>query len=129
MANDFVRKLKIAIDTALDTHADIVALTGRDTDNIVSANAKKEIELPLVVYDFITAVQIAADQDTRDARIQFSADADEEGVADELLGVIERVFDQPLLASLSTPLDAQVVSSIRIGQLLDVTLRATQLAA
>lgn len=127
MATDFVQIFAEAIVAALDTHASIIAITGRDTDNIVAGEATKEVELPIIAYDIINTAELAADQDTREPRVQFSADADDSATIRELLGVIERVLDQPLFASLTVPLDAQVINRLRIGdQILDVTFRVTQ---
>lgn len=126
MADDFIQKFEEALDAAIDSHPSVIAITGRDRENIVAGDSSKEIELPLYAYDFVAAPELAADQDTRDVRVQISADADDRATINEMLGVLERILDQPLFLSLATPLDVQVANRLRVGNLIDYTFRVTQ---
>lgn len=126
MSNDIIQVTREAVVEIIDAHADIIAITGRDSDNIVAWNPDQEIERPVIAYQFIDAGQLASDGDTRNPLIQFSATAEDEATANELLGVVEQILTQEAFLSLSTPLDAFVERSIRRGFDLDVTLRVSR---
>lgn len=126
MTNDLIQITREAIVELVDTHASVVALTGRDAENIVAWEADAEVIRPVIAYQFISGVPLAGDGDTRSVRFQFSVSADTEAEAMELLGVLEQIFTQSAFLALSTPLDAFVETSTRSGFDLDVDLRVTR---
>jgi hypothetical protein len=126
MAEDLIQVTREAIVAVVDSHADIVAITGRDAENIVAWNPDAPVERPVVAYQFITGSQRAADGDTRSLLFQFSASAHTEAEANELLGVVERILTQSAFLSLSNPLDAFVERSTRRGFDLDITLQVSR---
>jgi hypothetical protein len=126
VATDIVQKVREAIVTILDTHASIVAITGRANGNIVSWDTladQSPTEVPILAYLFVVARKLPADGDTREALFQLTADGPKESQRHELLGVVEQLLDQPAFLALATPLDAFEVNSIRRDFNLDVTLR------
>lgn len=128
MATDLIQVTREAIVAVLDTHADIVSITGRPNENIVAFDSLGDTnpDQAILAYAFIDDTELASDGDTRDVRVQITADAPDEATVNELLGVAGTVLDQPQFLALSSPLDAQTVRRFRHGINLDVTLRVTR---
>lgn len=126
MSNDIVELTREAVVSIIDTHASIVAITGRASENIVAWDPDTEVDRPVIAYQFITAPPLAADGDTRLMLFQFSASAEDEATVHELLGLVEQVLTQTAFLSLPTPLDAFVDRSVRRGFDLDVDLRVSR---
>lgn len=128
MANDLVEVSGEAIGAILDTHADVVAITGRPDGNIVKFDslATTDPTQAMLAYAFIDGTELGGDGDTRNLRFQITADAPDEATINELLGVVETILEQPAFLALSSPLDAQAVTRFRHGINLDVTLRVTR---
>lgn len=118
MANDTLQILREAIVSVLDTHADIVAITNRGTENIVAwANVGSASDASraagIIAYQVIIGTEAAADAKPRDYIVQFGAVASEESIANELIGVIERVLDGPAFHALAPPIDARASNRLR----------------
>ena len=117
MANDPIQKLREAIVAVLDAHADVAAITGRATENVVAwgnlgAVGIETKQAGLIAYHFIVSPEVAADQKPQRPVIQFGAVAAEESIANELIGVIARIDAKDFLA-LVPPLDAHVTNRVR----------------
>jgi hypothetical protein len=118
VANDHLQILREAIIAVLDTHADIVAITGRGTENIVAWGSLGSLDdatraLGVIAYHVIVGSEVAADQNAEAHLVQFAAVAAEESVANELIGVVTRVLDGPAFLALVPPLDARAENRIR----------------
>lgn len=126
MATDLIQKVREAIVAILDTHASIVAITGRGSENLVSWETLGESSpttVPVLAYLFVVATELASDGDTREVLFQLTADAPKESQRHELLGAVESILDQPAFLALSPALDAFEVRRVRRAFNLDVTLR------
>lgn len=128
MADDLIQKVREAVTEIVETHPLVIALTGRDQDNIVAFNADVDPDLPVYAYAVVVAVPAGGDGDTRRVRVQITAAADDEDVAQEMLGVAERILSANSFLSLAEPLDAVPVGSSRSGVDLEVTLLVTMQA-
>jgi hypothetical protein len=111
VANDQVQKLREAIVAVLDTRAELVAITGRALNNIVAWGGLGELSdddraAGILAFQVIDATDLAADGKPRRAIVQFGAVAAEESTANEMLGVVENVFDAPAFLALVPPIDA-----------------------
>lgn len=128
MATDLVQVVREGIFSILNTHASVVAVTGRATKNLVTFNtlAVRTERTPILAYLVVSAVEVAGNGDMRDVRTQFTADAEKESDINELLGVVERTLKQPAFAALTPPLNAKPIRRFRREFSLDVTLRVTR---
>lgn len=134
---DIIQRLREATVAILDTHPDVVTLTGRDSGNVIPASSRTVFATPAIVYAFIVGTELNADGDTREVTIQLTAYAedDDDATANALIAVAERVYDGPTFEALAVPLDAFVTRRVRrdVGGNdalaradLDVTLRVYQ---
>lgn len=123
---DFIELLERSLVSVLDAHASVVAITGRASDNIVAWDTLASKKSPVIAFLVVDVVEIAANGDTREARVQFDVDAQRKSDRNALLGVIERELKQSAFLSLLTPLNAKPVRRFRVGGSLDVTLRVTR---
>jgi hypothetical protein len=96
MATDPVQILREAIVAVLDTHADVVAITGRATENVVAWGNLGDIpvanrEAGIIAYHAIVASE----------------------VANELVNVVRRVVIGQAFHALVPPIDAVVTNRVR----------------
>jgi hypothetical protein len=126
VATDIIQIVDEAVVAILDTHADIIAITGQPSENIVSwatiADDPRP-KVPKLAYLFVVAPELAADGETWEVQIQLTADAPKDAQRNELLGVCARVLDQPAFLALTPAVDAFAIRRIRRAFNLDVTLR------
>lgn len=118
MANDPLQILREAIVAVLDTRAEIIALTGRAVENIVSwdnvgAVSDTDRRAGIIAYQVIVASEVAADQNPQQVVIQFGAIAGEESIANELVNLIRRFVDAKAFLALAPPLDVYVMNRVR----------------
>ena len=118
MATDKMQILREAIVEVLDTAAGIVALTGRADENIVSWDNVGEASdadraAGIIAYQLVTSKEVAADANPFEVLVQFGAIAEEESIANELIGAIHQVFDAPAFLALVPPIDARVTGRTR----------------
>ncbi len=123
---DIVQVMRVAVVRVLNANADIQAITGRTTRNIVEWEPEAIVERPVIAYQFIVGSELAADGDTREMEFQFSASAATDATAHELLGAVERALTQISFLSLAVPLDAMVIRRFRRTFDLDVTFRVSR---
>jgi hypothetical protein len=118
MATDPIQQLREAIVAVLDTRAEIAALTGRASENIVAwgnvgsvsdANRRAGI----IAYHVIVGGEVAADQQPEDVIVQFGAVAGEESIANELINLVRRFVNGTQFQTLGTPLDVVATNRVR----------------
>lgn len=120
---DIVDRAKIAIVAVLDTHPQIVAITGRANGNLIPWDAETETEQPLVAYRATVATRggaAPATGDSREIMFLFSAVGENESETLALLDVIEGGTDPAqdvvwsvALAALVPPFDGCFVNPVR----------------
>ena len=103
---DLEQRVREAIVAVLDTLPAIVALTGRNSGNLVPDKIDDDIALPAVVYNVIAATNAGALGDTREVVVQFTAVAARMSLANALLEVVEDTLNAPAFYALTPPLDA-----------------------
>jgi hypothetical protein len=115
IADDIIQRLRDATVEILDTHPDVMTLTGRESLNVVPASQAGSVSLPVIVFTHVVSTELAADGDTRDPLIQFTAYAndDDDDIANALIRVVERAYEGPAFLSLDPPIDAYVTRRIR----------------
>src|SRR5688572_18440988 len=101
MTVDPIERLRESIFSVLNTHADIVALTGRSTHNVVPRSTSAFANTPVLTYFVVTAPEVAADGDTRRVTVQFTAAASDDPTVNALLHVVEEVLDIDAFADLA----------------------------
>ena len=107
MATDVKQRLREAIVAVLDTHAAVVALTGRASGNIADWNAVDEQLRPGLLYHIVWLSENGESGEGWDARVQITAIAEgnnADSIVEELLGVVREELDAP--AMLAAGLDA-----------------------
>ena len=111
---DIIERSMVAIVAALDAHAQIQAITGRASGNIVAWNAGMAAELPVLAYRYTIATPGGgAIGDTREILWLFSAIAPTESATNALLEVVEGILWAPTLAALTPPLDGYMRNPVR----------------
>lgn len=137
LSADIIQRLREATVAILDTHSDVVTLTGRNSGNVIPASSRTAFTPPAIVYAFIVGTELNADGDTRLPQFQFTgyAEDDDDATANALIAVVERVYDAPAFMALAVPIEASVERRARrdVGGNdalsradLDVTLRVYQ---
>lgn len=119
---DLLERCAIAVVAVLDSHAQIVAITGRANGNVLPWDVEDETELPVIAYRDTIATrggQAPATGDSREVMFLFSVVAATESEVNALLEVIEgghaapKVIWAPALAALNPPLDGCFVNPVR----------------
>jgi S-adenosylmethionine synthetase len=118
VATDPIQILREAIVAVLDTHADVVAITGRATENVVAWGNLGDVsvanrEAGIIAYHVLVSSEVAADQNPEDTPVQFGAVAAEESIANELVNVVRRVINGQAFQALVPPIDAFVTNRVR----------------
>lgn len=117
---DLIDRAKIAVVAVLDTHAQISAITGRASGNLIPWDAEIETEKPVVAYRAtIGTPGGSAIGDTREIMFLFSAVADSDSESLALLSAIEgghtppKIVWAPALVALVPPLDGFFMNPVR----------------
>jgi hypothetical protein len=102
-----IETLRVAIVAALDTAAALVALTGRASANVVAwDDLDAEGPFPVVAYQVVSMERSSMSGDSWRARVQFTAVASTEALANELIAAVDVSLTTSTLAALPQPLDA-----------------------
>jgi hypothetical protein len=119
---DLIERAKIAIVAVLDTHPQIVAITGRSSGNLIPWDAETETDLPVIAYRVTVATRggaAPATGDSREIMFLFSAVAADDAQSHALLEVIEGGIAPPdvvwsvELATLPQPFDGYFMNPVR----------------
>jgi hypothetical protein len=119
---DLIDRAKIAVVAVLDTNPQIVAITGRNSGNVLPWDAEYETEQPVVAYRATIATRggnAPATGDSREIMFLFSAVAPTDSESLALLEVIEGGNAPPAivwvlaLAALPEPFDGCFVNPVR----------------
>lgn len=118
MATDKIQIIREAIVKVLDTRAEIAAITGRNSKNLVAWNgigkaSDADRNTGIIAYQVITSKEVAADANPFDVLVQFGAVAAEESIANEIIGAIHLTLDAQAFMALVPPLDARVTGRLR----------------
>src|SRR4051812_2895389 len=83
------QQLREAIVAVLDTDAGIVALTSRASDNVVAWGDLDPTTAPVIAYHVVAFTKLGGSADQRRALVQFTAVAETEKTANELIAAVD----------------------------------------
>ena len=113
---DIVERAIQAVVAVIDSNNDISAITEKASDNVIAWNADLDAEPPVIAYRAVVATVTGSPGDTREIIFNFTAVAEAESMANELLAVLDsRILWAPALAALSPPLDGYMTNPVRRG--------------
>lgn len=118
-----VQQVREAVVAILDTHASVVALTGRASGNVVPWDDLGDGHVPAIAYQFV-ADDFGPIENSRAIQMQFTAVASSETAANELIALVMTLLTWSAFNALATPLDAYVENVVREGVPRDTDLPA-----
>lgn len=119
---DLIERAKIAVVAVLDANAQISAVTGRASGNMIAWATEGEAEQPVIAYRATVGTRggaAPANGDGREVMFLFSAIAETEPEANALLEIIEGGWLPPAivwvtaLAAQNPPLDGYFYNPVR----------------
>jgi hypothetical protein len=118
-ATDLPLRVKRALVAIVNGSADVQAVTGRTTRNLVQWGSLAGAPRPVLAYHLVVAPQVGGLGDSRQFDLQLSAFADDtaseaaDSIADRLLGVVEAILTPTAFAACTPPLEAVVIDLTR----------------
>lgn len=100
------QRIREAIVAILDTNAAIVALTSRANGNVVAWSDLADTVKPCIAYLVVALTKVDGSADQRRAVVQFTAVAEQESTANELIAAVDAALTTLAFAALASPLAA-----------------------
>lgn len=96
--------------SALDTHSEVVAITGRASGNVVPFKNRDVAQRPVIAYLVVDARPAGGAGNNWEVLVQFSAlsEDDDDAATNQLAEIVNAVINPVTLLGLTPPLDAYV---------------------